>query len=120
MKVSNPHLWLMMAILVGIFIAAGSAHSFPTRPPDLRRFPLATRASRFLARSPWSAAPGIRFLYVGPWVTFHASFRRSVTLPPLRFRSVPVARSREDFHLQECARAGRTKKSGGHGDHRSS
>jgi hypothetical protein len=28
----------------------------------------------------------------------------------LRFTSFAVASSREDFHLQECARAGRTKK----------
>jgi len=41
-------------------------HSFTARPPDLRRFPLITRASRFLARSPWSATPSIRFLFIGP------------------------------------------------------
>lgn len=34
----------------------------------------------------------------------------SVTLPQLRFTSFAVANSREDFHLQECARHGRTKK----------
>ncbi|SDI10443.1 hypothetical protein SAMN04487867_1021, partial [Vreelandella titanicae] len=32
------------------------------------------------------------------------------TLPQLRFASFAVASLREDLHLQECARAGRTKK----------
>jgi hypothetical protein len=32
-------------------------HSFPARPPNLRHRPLVTRASRSLARSPWSAPP---------------------------------------------------------------
>ena len=49
-------------------------HSFTARPPDLRRRPLVTRASRSVARSPWSAPPSIRFLFIGPQL-------RS-TLPP--------------------------------------
>ncbi|MEP5836149.1 MAG: hypothetical protein ABJ322_00325, partial [Marinobacter sp.] len=52
----------------------------------------------------------IRFLFIGSRFTLHASSPRSVTLPQLRFTSFAVASSREDFHLQECARAGRTKK----------
>ena len=40
-------------------------HSFPAQPPDLRRFALTTRASRFHARSPCLAAPFIRFLSIG-------------------------------------------------------
>ena len=40
--------------------------------------------------------------------SFHASFRRSVALPPLRFPSFAVTCSGEDFHLQVCAHAGRT------------
>ncbi|MDB5745555.1 MAG: hypothetical protein JWP72_403, partial [Massilia sp.] len=40
-------------------------HSFPAQPPDLRRFALTTRASRFHARSPCLAAPSIRFLFIG-------------------------------------------------------
>ena len=40
-------------------------HSFPAQPPDLRHFALTTRASRFLARSPCSAAPSVRFLFIG-------------------------------------------------------
>ncbi len=51
-----------------------------------------------------------RFLFIGSRFTLHASSPRSVTLPQLRFTSFAVASSREDLHLQECARAGRTKK----------
>jgi hypothetical protein len=43
--------------------------------------------------------------------SLHASSPRSVALPQLRFASLVVINSREDFHLQECAHAGRTKKS---------
>src|SRR5438093_3321320 len=45
-----------------------SALAFPPPPPDLRRRPLVTRASRSLARSPWASSPTIRFLFVGPQV----------------------------------------------------
>ncbi len=40
--------------------------TFAARPPDLRRLALVTRASRSSARSPCSAPPDIRFLFVGP------------------------------------------------------
>src|SRR5207237_5186655 len=40
--------------------------AFAARPPDLRRLALVTRASRLRARSPCSAPPSIRFLFVGP------------------------------------------------------
>ena len=40
-----------------------TTHSFAAQPPDLRRLALITRASRFMARSPCSAAPSIRFLF---------------------------------------------------------
>jgi len=43
-----------------------------------------------------------------PAGSFHASFRRSVTLPPLRFPSLAVTCLGEDFHLQVSAHAGRT------------
>ena len=48
--------------------------SFPAQPPDLRCRPLTTRASRFIARSPWSTSPYIRFLFIGSRFRF--------TLPP--------------------------------------
>ena len=41
-------------------------------------------------------------------VSFHASFPRSVTLTQLHFLSLAVVSSREDFHLQDRAHAGRT------------
>ena len=40
--------------------------AFAARPPDLRRLALVTLASRLHARSPCSAPPLIRFLFVGP------------------------------------------------------
>ena len=85
-------------------------HSFTAQPPDLRHLALTTRALRLLARSPCSAAPHIRFLFIGSRFTLYASSPRSVALPQLRFASFAVASLREDLHLQECARAGRTKK----------
>lgn len=63
-------------------------HSFTAQPPDLRHFTLTTRALRFHARSPCSAAPCIRFLYIG------SQFRS--TLPPhgrSPFRSCASLRS---------------------------
>ena len=41
-------------------------------------------------------------------VSFHASFPRSVALTQLHFLSLAVVSSREDFHLQHRAHAGRT------------
>ncbi len=60
------------------------ALTVPTRPPDLRRFPLVTGASWSLAHSPRSPAPCIRFLFVGPWV-------RSTLPPDARSPSRPCA-----------------------------
>src|SRR5690606_28860476 len=85
-------------------------HSFTAQPPDIRRFALITRASRFLARSPGLAAPRIRFLFIGSQLTFHASFPHSVALVQLRFTSFAVINLWRDLHPQECAHAGRTKK----------
>ncbi len=45
-------------------------------------------------------------------VSLHASSPPSVALMPLRFASFAVINLREDFHLQECAHAGRTQKTG--------
>ena len=63
-----------------------------------------------MARSPWSAQPSIRFLFIGSQFTLHASFPHSVALMQLRFTSLTVTSSREDLHLRECAHAGRTTK----------
>src|SRR5690606_11946338 len=86
--------------------------SFTAQPPDIRRFALITRASRFLARSPCLAAPRIRFLFIGSQLTFHASFPHSVALVQLRFTSFAVINLWRDLHPQECAHAGRTRKWG--------
>ena len=53
--------------------------AFVAQPPDLRRFPLVARASRSLARSPWSTAPRIRFLFVGSRLRYPASFSAVLT-----------------------------------------
>src|SRR5690606_13176465 len=51
--------------------------AFPAQPPDLRRFALVVRASRSRARSPCSAAPPIRFLFVGSTGSLPRFFQRS-------------------------------------------
>jgi hypothetical protein len=42
--------------------------------------------------------------------SLHAYYPHSVALMQLRFASFAVINLREDFHPQECARAGRTMK----------
>ena len=59
--------------------------TFGARPPDLRRSPLVAGASRLCARSPRSASPHIRFLFVGPPLLLRASSRHSLAVMPLRF-----------------------------------
>src|SRR5690606_32583741 len=51
--------------------------AFPAQPPDLRRSALVVRASRSTARSPCSAAPPIRFLFVGSTGSLPRFFQRS-------------------------------------------
>src|SRR5688500_4974741 len=82
--------------------------AFPVQPPDLRRFALVVRASRSRARSPCSATPPIRFLFVGSRVRYPASFSAPLTVGALRLASVPTTRFREDFHLPTIAHAGHT------------
>lgn len=95
-------------------------HSFIAQPPHLRRFALVTKASRFLARSPCSTAPSMRFLFIGSRFTLHASSPHSVALMQLRFTSFAVTSLWRDLHPQECAHAGRTnKKSASQGAFRS-
>ena len=57
------------------------------RPPNLRGEPLASGASRSLARSPQLTPPHIGFLCVGPRLREGASFRRLVASPSLLRRS---------------------------------
>jgi len=63
-----------------------------------------------MAHSPCSAAPSIRFLFIGSQFMLHASFPHLVTLMQLRFTSFVVINLRRDLHPQECAHAGRTTK----------
>src|SRR5699024_10486123 len=86
--------------------------SVTAQPPDLRRLALTTRASRLLARSPCSASPLYPVLVHRLAASLHASFPRSVTLTQLRFTSLAMVYSWEDFHLQDRAHAGRTKRDG--------
>ncbi len=91
--------------------------AFVAQPPDLRRFPLVARASRSVARSPWSATPHIRFLFVGSRLRYPASFSAALTarrladhfgpcdqvpggLPP------PDHRPCRAYHLCPCSTSG--------------
>ena len=73
---------------------------------------LIARASRSIARSPWSAPPRIRFLYVAPQVSLAASFGAVLTdgsvALALRFTRVGAIASPQDFHLLVNAHAGHT------------
>lgn len=60
-----------------------------------------------VAGAPCPAAPFIRLLDIGSQFRSTLSLR-SVTLTQLCFASLTVISSRRDFHLQECAHAGRT------------
>ena len=51
----------------------------------------------------------IRFLFVRPRVRFHASFRRSLSVPPLRFaRASPPSGCTGDSHPQDAGHARHT------------
>jgi hypothetical protein len=85
-------------------------HSFAAQPPDLRHRSLDHKS--FAVSCPL-ALPGSAFYPVLVHrlaASLYASSPRSVALTQLRFASFAVINSREDLHLQECARAGRTSK----------
>src|ERR1700694_470968 len=82
--------------------------AFAARPPDLRRLALVTTASRSTARSPCSAPPHIRYSVRRPAASLHASFTPTSRSDALRFTSLAVTSSREDFHLLVNAHAGHT------------
>ena len=88
-------------------------HSFTAQPPDLRRLTLDHES--FAVSGPL-ALVGTAFYPVRVprlAASLHASSPHSVALMQLRFASFAVINSREDLHLQECAHAGRTKKTPG-------
>jgi len=53
----------------------------------------------------------MRFVYLGSRFTLRASSPRSVTLTQLRFACLAVASLAGDFHPEDRAHAGRTRKS---------
>ena len=82
--------------------------SFPAQPPDLRRLSLdheSFAVCRPLALLGNASYPVLVHRLA---VSLHASSPRSVALTQLRFASFAVVNSREDFHLQDRAHAGRT------------
>ena len=84
--------------------------SFPAQPPNLRCLNLdheSFAVSCLLALIGNASYPIFVHRLAG---LLHASFPHSVTLMQLRFASFAVVNLREDFHLQDCAHAGRTKK----------
>ena len=96
--------------------------SLPASAPLLRplltsRAALLSRyeASRSFARSPRSASPRIRFLYIGP--RFRSPLP-SHARSPLRswFASIRMTSSRRDLHPQDNAHAGRTRNDNGHSE----
>ena len=82
--------------------------SFSAQPLDLRSFLLDHKS--FAAMCPLALIGHASYLVFVHRLTdsLHTSFPRSVTLAQLCFTSLAVVSSREDFHLQDCAHAGRT------------
>ena len=84
--------------------------AFRARPPDLRRSPSVAGASRPFARSPRSATPHIRFLFVGPLLSLRASSGHPLAELPLRFAQVGATSSLPDSHRVAETHAGRTRR----------
>ena len=82
--------------------------SFPAQPPNLRRLILDHKS--FAVACPLALIGNASYpvLVHRLAVSIHTSFPQSVALPQLRFTSFAVVSLREDFHLQDCAHAGRT------------
>ncbi len=84
--------------------------SFTARSPGLRRLSLGHRSFA----DPCPLAPLVGASYPvsvrRPAVSLPASFPRSVALAQLRFASIGMTSSRSDFHQQDSAHAGRTRK----------
>src|SRR5476649_2769434 len=86
------------------------AHSFPAQPPDLHRLIFDHKSFAVSCPLALIGSASYPILVHRLAVSIPASSPRSVTLPQLRFTSFAVVSSRRDFHPQECAHAGRTKK----------
>ena len=62
-----------------------SSTAFRTQPPDLQPVPLMDMGFAIICPLARHRMPQIRFLYIGSYVcSTHASFRRSLTVTPLR------------------------------------
>src|SRR5690606_14531913 len=94
--------------------------SFTARPPDLRRLSLDHRS--FAVPCPLAplGAASDPVLVHRPTASLPASSPRSVTLPQLRFASIGMVSFRRDFHPQDSAHAGRTRRSPRRGSGRGS
>ena len=84
--------------------------SFTAQPPDLRRLSLDHESFAVIGLLALLGTASYPVLVHRLTASLHASSPRSVTLTQLRFTSFAVVNSREDFHLQDRAHAGRTKK----------
>src|SRR5439155_22856796 len=82
--------------------------SFTAPPPDLRRLTLGHKSFAVHCLLALISVASYPILVHRLAVSLHASFPRSVALAQLHFASFAVASSREDFHLQDRAHAGRT------------
>jgi hypothetical protein len=82
--------------------------SFPAQPPDLRRLILDHNSFAVLCLLALIGFAFYPVLIHRLAVSIHASSPQSVALSQLRFTSFAVVSLREDFHLQDCAHAGRT------------
>src|SRR5664279_4638770 len=82
--------------------------SFSTQPPDLRRLTFDHKS--FAVACPLALVGSALYpILVHRLVdSIHPSSPRFVASPQLGFSSLAVASSREDFHLQDRAHAGRT------------
>jgi len=83
--------------------------SFTVQPPDLRRLSLDHESFAVIGLLALLGTASYPVLVHRLTASLHASSPRSVTLTQLRFTSLAVVNSREDFHLQDRAHAGRTK-----------
>jgi len=86
---------------------------FTARPPDLRRLILDHESFAVIGPLALIGTASNPVSVRRPTVSLHASFPRSVALPQLRFASIAMVNSWEDFHLQGVRHAGRNRVGGG-------
>jgi hypothetical protein len=84
--------------------------SFPAQPPDLRSLIFDHKSFAIFGSLALIGFALYPVLVHRLAVSIHASSPHSVALMQLRFTSFAVASLRRDFHPQDCAHAGRTKK----------